>query len=141
MSKSGAEYQKHQLNIWPEDQRAIRQIALSMQRFGYLQGNPIVLYEGKILDGWLRYLAAQKARVEPSFTTFEGSRDDAWEYSLSVNTVRKHYTKRDLVEMSLSLRRMVEDPDFYGVGTDEEIAVLSGCSVSYVKQVKVSMAP
>lgn len=49
---------------------------------------PIVLYEGKILDGWQRYRACQELGVEPAFTEYAGGEPlELWN---SLNLLRKH---------------------------------------------------
>lgn len=54
---------------------------------------PIVLYEGKILDGVNRYKAARKAGVEPKFETFrENGHGSALDYVISENIRRRHLT-------------------------------------------------
>ena len=53
---------------------------------------PIVLYEGKILDGLNRYQACLKAGVKPKFSHYDG--DDPIRYSLSLNAVRRHLSMR-----------------------------------------------
>lgn len=50
--------------------------------------NPIVLYEGKILDGRNRYLACLAAEVEPVFCEFEG--DDPLSFVLDENKERRN---------------------------------------------------
>lgn len=42
--------------------------------------DPIVLYEGQILDGWQRYQACLAECVEPRFEVFEGADDDAIDF-------------------------------------------------------------
>lgn len=51
---------------------------------------PIVLYQGMILDGRNRYLACERAGVEPRFTTYEG--DDPLEKVQMLNADRRDST-------------------------------------------------
>ena len=44
--------------------------AKSFKEYGYIPELPIVLYEGKILDGKCRYEACKRAGVLPTFATF-----------------------------------------------------------------------
>lgn len=50
----------------------------------------IMLYEGKILDSRNRFLACQRAGVEPGYEEYEG--DTPIEFVLSLNLHRKHLT-------------------------------------------------
>lgn len=51
---------------------------------------PIVEFEGKILDGRNRFLACQGAGVDPHFVPFEGTPEQAIRYVWSENAVRRH---------------------------------------------------
>lgn len=48
---------------------------------------PVTLYEGKVLDGWHRYLAAKRTGSAPKFIKYEGS--DPAGYIASVNVHRR----------------------------------------------------
>ena len=54
---------------------------------------PIMLFEGKILDGRNRYRACLEVAVEPVFKEFEGDREEAEKFSASSNLMRRHLTK------------------------------------------------
>jgi ParB-like chromosome segregation protein Spo0J len=53
---------------------------------------PIVRYQGEVLDGRNRLLACQKAGVEPTFTEHEGDEDSALLLVLSLNAQRRDLT-------------------------------------------------
>lgn len=65
---------------------------------------PIILYQGKILDGRNRHRACIEAGVKPLYCTFSGSHADAQAYVVSVNICRRHLTpeqKRQLIKKLL----------------------------------------
>ena len=70
------------------------ELVLSMRERGYDNAHPITLYEGQILAGWHRYLAAEKARVEPTTRDFEGSLEEARFFVYSENLPRRHMNPR-----------------------------------------------
>lgn len=81
----------HEICKWlPYKVETIGDIASDMLKNGYRPDRPIVLYDGKILDGRHRYEAAIKADVEPDFVEFEGTFDAAVNYVTSENVARRH---------------------------------------------------
>lgn len=66
----------------------IGELAADILRNGLRE--PIVLYEGKILDGRNRYLACREAGVEPRFEPYTG--DDPLGFVRSMNEYRRHLT-------------------------------------------------
>jgi len=58
---------------------------------------PIVLFEGMILDGWHRYRACMDLEIEPWFKPFDGP-DSATDYVISRN-----FRRRDLTEEQVSM--------------------------------------
>jgi len=65
-------------------------LARSIKGHGLI--SPIVLFEGKILDGKCRYEACRMAGVIPTFTEYTGGDPWEWEYVWDVNAERAHYT-------------------------------------------------
>lgn len=65
------------------------------------QQEPIVLYEGKILDGRNRYLACLELGLKPKTTEYKG--DDPLAYVLSTNLHRRHLTKSQRAVLALDL--------------------------------------
>jgi hypothetical protein len=66
----------------------------------------IVLYQGKILDGWSRYRACHYARVEPRFREFTG--DNPVAYVLSKNVQRRHLHPVQLLKILEAARPALE---------------------------------
>lgn len=54
---------------------------------------PIVRYQGKVLDGRNRFLACQKAKVKAKFRDFKGNDDAALKLVVSANVHRRHLTE------------------------------------------------
>jgi hypothetical protein len=65
---------------------------------------PIVTYQGMILDGNHRYRACELAKVEPHFFPFEGTDAQARNYVISANIHRRHLSpdqRRAIIETLL----------------------------------------
>jgi len=66
-------YENHPLaNVFPMmDDTQLRKLTSDIAFDGLKE--PILLFENKILEGRARYIATQKAKVEPTFTVYEGN--------------------------------------------------------------------
>jgi ParB-like chromosome segregation protein Spo0J len=60
--------------------------------------DPIVLFEGMILDGRNRSAACERADVEPRYAQFRGGREDALVLVISHNLKRRHLTKQAIAD-------------------------------------------
>ena len=106
------ELEIHELcNIFPYDQSVVDAITHDMikdGKYGY-QMPEITLYEGKILDGKLRYKACKRAGIRPKFKTFPddypGYRGSALDFVMSVNIVRAQYTESQKAVMAMKLSK------------------------------------
>lgn len=65
-------------------------LVISMRERGFDPNHPIVLFEGKILDGRNRSIAAETAGVEPVFKNWEGTDEEAFEFAWQENGPRRH---------------------------------------------------
>lgn len=93
---------KHEYNFFPEcNEQDFNAIVESMKTIGYDSKFPIYTYEEKILDGWNRYQAAKKAKVEPIIKEFRGTRQEALEFSIRANKDRRHLTSSQLATLAI----------------------------------------
>ena len=102
-----ATLQRHPLcQIWPEYDYT--EMASDIAERG--QDEPILRFDGLILDGWHRYLSDLKAGIVPVFVEFEGTRLQAAERVHAANNIRRHMTPEQRYACFLKLCRQV--PEF-----------------------------
>lgn len=84
------DYQPHELSMAFPDMSAeqFSRLCADVKANGLL--HPIMLFEGKILDGRHRYRACVKVGASPRFETYAG--DDPVSYVTSENAARRHLT-------------------------------------------------
>lgn len=73
-------------------------LAQSIGENGLLE--PIVLYDGKILDGRNRYVACKRVNIEPTFIVYTGKMDPI-DYVIAKNLERRHLTPAQKAESAL----------------------------------------
>lgn len=71
------------------DGAALDELAADIKANGLRE--PIWLYEGKILDGRNRYIACERAGIDPEYRPYEG--DDPLAFVVSVNIHRRHLSE------------------------------------------------
>lgn len=80
---------RHKFNIFPEakaeDYERLKQ---DIQANGYDTSQPIVLYQGDILDGWNRQKACNELKEKPAYETFQGTDEEAIRYMMRTNKRR-----------------------------------------------------
>ena len=87
------EWQYHEICLWsPFIESTVGKIAKNMEDGGFDRNHAILIYEGKILDGRHRYLAAVKAGVDPIFTEFQGTREEAVKEVTKEQVDRGHWS-------------------------------------------------
>ena len=109
------------------DSKDFDELVQSMLDRGFDPAHPIIMYEGAILDGWHRYLAAKKANVVPQFRDFTGAREEAQAFVWAENMARRQMTKRQKMA-ALVLVNSWRGP--YEQLSDAEIAVRAGLAGS-----------
>ena len=96
---SSVEPTRHNLSnpFGEADSKDFDELVQSMLTRGYDPEHPIVMYEGAILDGWHRFLAAKKANVTPQVKEFTGTREEAQAFVWAENMARRQMTKRQKI--------------------------------------------
>ena len=102
---------------------------------------PIVLYQGQILDGRNRYQACELAGIEPDCTEYEG--DDPLGYVLSLNLHRRHLTASqraalaaEIANLDLGANQHTEGVQNCTPSTRSEAAERLDVSKRYVNEAK-----
>ena len=99
-----AELLKHRFsNLFEKSPGDLALVKASISLNGYDPHQPIVLYDGQILDGYHRYTACRELGIEPLTREFNGGDKAALEYVWSMNYSRRHLSQRAKV-MSLIIR-------------------------------------
>lgn len=87
----------HEICKWsPYKEDTIDKIADSIVRKGYDETQPVVTYEGAILDGRHRYVAAQKVGVDPIMVEFHGTRQEAIDFVRMRQIDRGHWSDQEI---------------------------------------------
>ena len=98
---------------------------------------PIVMFEGKILDGRNRYRACEAAGVEPTFTVYTG--DDPVAYVISLNLRRRHLdeSQRAMVAAMLATLKLGDNQHSEGlpIGRSSELLNVGERSVARAREV------
>jgi hypothetical protein len=99
---------KHKFNFLPVmSAEEVELIVADMKENGYDPSQPIVLYDGEILDGWNRYMAAQSLGIEPTFRDFEGDDLDAINFVMRSNK-RRNLTSQQWAAVAVDAGEIVK---------------------------------
>lgn len=74
---------------------------------GFDKTRPIILHEGKILDGRNRFKACSELKIKPSFEKFQGR--DSLGFVISTNLNRRHLTKSQRATVAVEILPMLEE--------------------------------
>jgi N6-adenosine-specific RNA methylase IME4/ParB-like chromosome segregation protein Spo0J len=104
---------------------------------------PIVLFEGKVLDGRNRYRACVEAGVEPTLTVYQG--EDPVAYVISLNLRRRHLneSQRAMVAAKLATLKLGDNQHSKGlpIGRGSELLNVGERSVARAREVREHGAP
>ena len=92
-------------NLFPMmSQAELQELCADMQAHGYDETAPIMLYDGKILDGRNRQLAADTVGVNPTYAVFTGTDSEALDFVIRHNLKRRHLneTQRAVIAAKLA---------------------------------------
>lgn len=92
----------------------LEQMAEFLQNHGYDQHEPIVLWEGQILDGRLRHAACVIAGVTPTFARFDGKSAGAY---VAKKLHRQHLTPSQLAMLAAAATNLLPAGDSVGCPT------------------------
>ena len=98
-------YEKHEFNIFPEikkDSQAYEQLKESIKS-GYRKEEPLIIFEGKILDGWNRYLICKEIDETAPTRIVNFSRIEAIEFIKGSNARRDLISKEQRTAIYIEL--------------------------------------
>jgi N6-adenosine-specific RNA methylase IME4 len=93
------------------------QLKLDIKENGLIQ--PIVLFEGKILDGRNRYKASKELGLTPKFETYTGEKP--LEFVISGNLKRRHLTESQRAVIAQDIMPMLEEEARKRQGTRNDL--------------------
>jgi hypothetical protein len=80
---------RHKFNIFPEaKQEDYQRLRQDIEANGYDESQPIMLYQGDILDGWNRQKACDELGVSARYQHFDGDDEEAIAYMMRTNKRR-----------------------------------------------------
>jgi ParB-like chromosome segregation protein Spo0J len=114
----------------------VRNLRESIQRYGLLE--PIVTYEGMILDGRHRYRICLELGIEPKFIPYEG--DDAIGFVVAKNLHRRHLEKSQramIADRIATLQQGQKKSHAENSATQSEAAKMMGVSPDLIQSARV----
>jgi hypothetical protein len=111
----------------------LARLTAAMKARGFDPRFPVVLYQGKVLDGRNRVLAATEAGVEAPAVTFEGDDDAARAFVETANEDRRHLTLEWLAKRRAERVKRIVNARAEGASI-RTIAEAEGVSVTQVQR-------
>lgn len=99
------------------------------------QREPIVLFDGRILDGRNRYRACREIGIEPEFRQFDRDREgDPEAFVFSVNAKRRHLDQKGKQTLA---RRLIQDHDDWSNRQVARIVGVDHKTVASIREVMI----
>jgi len=146
LNGGNVEYHEY-ANLFPMISSNIKAIAKSMAEGGFNSKTPIILYQGKILDGRHRYEATLLAGIEPITEIYDG--DDPLKFVVDNNLNRYHLDESQRLVVASKLANMplggaiyrsanlpTETPETLPQVTQEQAAEMMNVSVRGIGMIK-----
>lgn len=95
--------------------------------------HPIIIYEGKILDGRNRFNACRALGIEAKYETFTGTYEEAFEYSNSLNASRRHLTSGQKAIIAAKAIVTTREGDGKNLSV-KRASVIYGTNEKYIKR-------
>lgn len=132
--KKWKELERHELSAAYPDIKgpAWKAFVANIQEVGNVTGRRIMLFGGKVLDGWQFYRACVEANKQPEFITLPRGMDPEM-YVETVNAHRRHETQEQSLERVTERRKRVADARKGGAST-RTIAEEEGVSSSTIRK-------
>ena len=123
---------RHELSgIFPAmDKHEFDNLCESIKTNGFDNAFPIIIYEGKIVDGWHRYQAAKKVGADPVIKEWQGQKHQLRAFVIYANSTRRQLSKSAHVQSII--KSMVESGIKYEKIDQAEIVRITGASQSQV---------
>jgi len=90
----------------PMSEEEFNELVEDIRQNGQLE--PIILYEGKILDGWNRYNACMKLGIKPKMVEYNGENLNPLNFVISKNIKRRHLTASQKAILALEIKPLLE---------------------------------
>jgi ParB-like chromosome segregation protein Spo0J len=128
-------YLPHEYCLIPDalDASEMAKLESSMRAVGFLAECPIILYEGKILDGWHRYQASRIVGVMPHFSVFTGTKEQALDVAYFSLFGRRHVPQGRKAAVAVLYDKKRREAGEDGM-THEALASMAGVSKPYISQ-------
>jgi N6-adenosine-specific RNA methylase IME4 len=132
------EYEIHEaVNIFPEmDDQAFNKLKMDIGSNG--QHMPILLQQGKVVDGRHRLRACTELGIVPKFEEIQASNHSIWQLVTSINLQRRHLDEKERAMIGAKIAKLNLGSNQYTAGavSQKQVATELGISVDSIQRAK-----